>query len=274
MRLGAVEKRFAALETQLRETKTAVGEVKTKSEASTRAAGRTLAAIRDELDKARRNADEAVGEAKATAELRVRELATELASREGNYKQHRQELQRLKSEISRFSDAASKADERIGEVKTEVAAVKSALEADRTAVERAVSDLRRVKGDLGVQSGLIATNARELATLKSLNERNYFDIDLRTKAPQIVSGVTFLLKKVDPKRLRFSVEVIAADKKTEKKDRLVNEPVQFLVSKTKGPYQLQVDDLYELVVNTVTRDSVQGYLTTPKPGPNPSLAVR
>jgi hypothetical protein len=49
---------------------------------------------------------------------------------------------------------------------------------------------------------------------------------------------------------------MADDKLTEKKDKNINEPVQFYTSKAKQPY--------ELVVNTVRKDLIIGYLATPK----------
>jgi len=71
-----------------------------------------------------------------------------------------------------------------------------------------------------------------------------------------VADITLLLKKTDPKRNRYTVEVMADDKLTEKKDKNINEPVQFYTSKAKQPY--------ELVVNTVRKDLIIGYLATPK----------
>jgi hypothetical protein len=65
-----------------------------------------------------------------------------------------------------------------------------------------------------------------------------------------------LLKKTDAKRNKYTVEVYADDKRTEKKDRNINEPVQFYVAKARQPY--------ELVVNEVGKDVVKGYLATPK----------
>ena len=47
---------------------------------------------------------------------------------------------------------------------------------------------------------------------------------------------------------------MADDKLTEKKDRNINEPLQFYVSKS----------LYEIVINSVGKDTVSGYLSTPK----------
>ena len=64
------------------------------------------------------------------------------------------------------------------------------------------------------------------------------------------------LKKTDPKRNRYTIEITADDKKTEKKDRTINESLQFYTSKARQPY--------ELVVNQVQKDLIVGYLSTPK----------
>ena len=62
------------------------------------------------------------------------------------------------------------------------------------------------------------------------------------------------LKNADPKKNKFTIQVQADDKLTEKRDRNINEPLQFYVS----------NSLYEIVVNTVSKDAVAGYLSTPK----------
>jgi hypothetical protein len=64
------------------------------------------------------------------------------------------------------------------------------------------------------------------------------------------------LEKTDPKRNSYSIVVVADDKTVEKKDRTINEPVQFLLSKATQPY--------ELVVNDVKKDLISGYLSAPK----------
>ena len=63
-------------------------------------------------------------------------------------------------------------------------------------------------------------------------------------------------KKTDQKRNKYTLEVYADDKRTEKKDKNVNEPVQFYVAKARQPY--------ELVVNEIGKDVIKGYLATPK----------
>ena len=50
--------------------------------------------------------------------------------------------------------------------------------------------------------------------------------------------------------------MIADDKKVEKKDRTLNEPIQFYTMSARQPY--------ELVVNNVQKDRIVGYLATPK----------
>jgi myosin heavy subunit len=124
-------------------------------------------------------------------------------------------------------------------------------------VEKTGSDLKRVVGDMGVMSGDIATNAKELATLKELGERNYFEFDLsKTKAPQKIGDIRVALKKTDAKHNRFTMEVFADDKTVEKKDRTINEPVQLYVAGNRQPY--------EIVVNQVYKDRIVGYVSVPK----------
>jgi hypothetical protein len=142
-------------------------------------------------------------------------------------------------------------------VSTEVGTVKSDLSSTKAELDKTIASLKSVSGDLGVQSGLIATNGKELAALKALGERNYFEFNLgKTKQPQRVGDVMLQLKKADQKRNRYTLDITADDKRVEKKDKGVNEPVQFYTSKARQPY--------EIVVNEVKKDVIVGYLATPK----------
>jgi serine/threonine protein kinase len=117
-------------------------------------------------------------------------------------------------------------------------------------------------GDLGVMSGLIAHSSSELEILKQKGDRNYYDFTLHKGAVARVSTVGFQLEKVDPKKGRFTLNVIADDRTIEKKDRGLNEPLQF--------YTGREHMLYEVVVFSADKNSVTGYLATPK---NPSAPV-
>ncbi len=63
-------------------------------------------------------------------------------------------------------------------------------------------------------------------------------------------------KKVDTKRNKYNVEIMADDKRIEKKDKTVNEPVQMYVGGNRQPY--------EIVVNEVKKDTIVGYVAVPK----------
>ncbi len=210
-----------------------------------------LETLKEELEAARKQARESSAQAKADATKRAEQLTAQLAA------EQKRMQQQVTGEISEVKQAATTANTKIESVSGEVGTVKTDLSSTKSELEKTIADLKRTNGDLGVQSGLIATNAHELAALKRLGERNYFEFNLgKTKQPQRVGDITLLLKKTDPKRNKYTIEVMADDKKYEKKDKNTNEPVQFYTAKARQPY--------EIVVNTVKKDQIVGYLATPK----------
>ena len=148
----------------------------------------------------------------------------------------------------------------VSNVKTDVGSAKADIQKTQTDLAATSAKLDHAMGDLGVQSGLIAHNAGELEELKHRGDRNYYDFTLTKGTRQRVSTISMVLKKVDPKKSTFTLNVLADDKTIEKKDRTLNEPLQFYT----GPDHL----LYEVVVFTATKNGVTGYMSTPK---NPPL---
>ena len=145
----------------------------------------------------------------------------------------------------------------VSNVKTDVGGVKTDVATTKTDLANTQAQLQRVIGDAGVMSGLIATNHDQLEELKHKGDRNYFEFTLAKGAkPTLLANVTLELKKVDTKRSKFTMNVSSDDKLIEKKDKSLDEPVQFYTGK--DPV------LYELVVNTINKNSVTGYLSTPK----------
>ena len=136
-------------------------------------------------------------------------------------------------------------------VKTELGSTKPSAENHRQPDQ--------VTGDLGVQSGYIATNGKELRALKRLGERNYFEFTLLTEneAAAACRRRHPRLRKPKTKHNKYTLDVMADDKMTEKKDKNLLEPVQFYVAKAGH-------QPYELVVNNIQKDKVVGYLATPK----------
>jgi chromosome segregation ATPase len=228
--------------------------VKESSSVSIQTARRNLTSLRDELETARRQASMAAGQAKAEAQRHAEELATKLSVEQSKFEKAQQAM---KTELTQVGEAATTANTKLGEVSTEVGTVKTEVAATKGELEKTIADLKRARGDIDNQSSLIATNGKELGALRALGERNYTEFTItKSKEPKKLGDVTVLLKKADPKRNKFTIELVADDKSTEKKDRNINEPLQFYVAKARQPY--------ELVVNEVKKDTIVGYLSTPK----------
>jgi chromosome segregation ATPase len=151
----------------------------------------------------------------------------------------------------------------VGGVRNEVGGVKSDVAQTRSDLATAVSQLQSMKGDMGMQSGLIARNHDELELLKHKGDRNYYEFTLNKGEKKPVGTVTLELKKTDAKKNKLTVNVYSDDKKFEKKDKNVNEPLQFYSGKTPM--------LFELVVNSInSKNQITGYLATPKNAPSPT----
>jgi hypothetical protein len=225
------------------------------SKVNTSAAQKRIENLKSELDKSNQALASQTrtlsSQAKADALAHIDQVKSQLQTEQAKVNQQ------VSTEISEVKSAASTANTKIGEVATDVGGVKSNLTQTQADLQKTIADLKSARGDLGVQSGLIATNAGELAALKRLGERNYFEFTLpKAKDRKRVGDISLLLKKTDPKKNKYTVEVLADDKLTVKTDKSVNEPVQFYTSKAKQPY--------ELVVNQIGKDQIVGYLATPK----------
>jgi septal ring factor EnvC (AmiA/AmiB activator) len=142
----------------------------------------------------------------------------------------------------------------VGGVKMEVGNVKTDLAATKRDLEGTQRQLIDVRDSL---STAVAKNASELSELRRKGERDYVEFEIPKKnQPYKVEDIRLILKKTDPKKGKYNVVVVVDDNKLEKKDKSVNEPVQFLVGRNRVRY--------ELVVNWVQKDRAGGYLSVPK----------
>jgi multidrug efflux pump subunit AcrA (membrane-fusion protein) len=158
---------------------------------------------------------------------------------------------------AQIGQAKQEADAKIGQVTTDLTGAKGDITATKQDLEATKAKLTSTVGDLGVQSGLIARNQEELDQLKRQGERNIFELHLtRSKTPTHVGPIQITLTKTDPKKFKYTLMVVADDKTIEKKDKTADEPVQFYIHGVPRPY--------EIVVFDVTKDKVNGYLSTPK----------
>jgi hypothetical protein len=223
---------------------------------TTEAQKRHLETLKEELEAARAQARTAASQGKAEAQAYADQKVKTLEAEQARVQQAvSSEISNVKSNVQQVASAA---DAKIAGVASDVGVVKSQASATEAELQKTISDLKSVRGDLGVQSGLIATNGNELAALKLRGERNYIDVKLgKTKAPQRFGDITLLLRNTDAKKNKYTVQVMADDKLTEKKDKSINEPVQFYTAK--GGHIP-----YELVINKVDKNQIVGYLATPK----------
>jgi uncharacterized protein (DUF3084 family) len=198
---------------------------------------------------------ETLGQSLGMTQKQLEQKAQDLLNRQ------QADARRLEKENAAARQQISAVSTDVSGVKTDVGGVKTDLGNTKTELQNALSQMQKMQGDLGVQSGLIATNGKELDVLKHLGDRNYYEFTLDKGHRQAVSTVGLELKKADPKHSRFTLIVYSDDKKIEKKDRNLDEPIQFYTGKDHL--------LYELVVNNISKNRVQGYVATPKGAPIP-----
>lgn len=233
-----------------------ISNLRETSNISNQTSRRHLETMKAELEAARRAAASAAGQAKEDAIRQVAQLERKV---EVEQKRATEAVkQELTSKVEQTAAAATAANQQLSEnVNKEFSTVKTDLAASKSEIDKTIADLKKVTGDLGVTSGLVATNGKELAALKALGERSYFEFNLvKSKQAMKLADITIKLKNADLKRNKYTIELVADDKTVEKKDKSVNEPLQFYMAKYRQPC--------EIVVNEVKKDRIVGYLAQPK----------
>jgi len=251
--LDSVQHRISTLETTADSTSHALSQFRDSSkEEATEIASKLdaltqrLGVTAGDLQKARQQLAQRIKQHQESVDNK---LATELAAKASttDVDAVRQESATKLAAVQEVQDA------KLGTVSSDVTVVKTDLASARRDFARDLSDVRTTLSDG------IARNSTELALLRKKGERDYVDLDIQRnpKTPfQRIGDIQISVTKTDPKRQKYSVVILADDNHLEKRDRTVNEPVQFLV----GHDQLR----YEMVINTVNKDRIQGYLSTPK----------
>jgi chromosome segregation ATPase len=250
---SAFQRQVADLQASLDTTTHELAQFRTASEGQANelvsnvdALSKRVGVTTDDLQKARLQMAQRI---KQQQELVEQKMASELALKASST-----DVDTLRKEsANKLAEVQQEANTKLGSVSNDVSVVKEDLAAARRDFNRDLTDVKNVLSDG------IARNSSELAQLRQKGEREYIEFDLRKnqKPPfQRVGDIQLSLTKTDVKRHKYSVTIQADDNRLEKKDRTTNEPVQFLV----GRDQLR----YELVINSVSKDSIKGYLSTPK----------
>jgi len=208
--------------------------------------------------------DRLVQDEKANADLQgdLKVVTDKLKITQGQLKKARSEAAKAVEETttkltaldtSVHTELATKAgSDDLKNVDTKVGGVRTDLDTTR-------EDLKMARSEMGT---LIARNHDEIDQLRRLGERDYVEFTIAGKnKPQKVGNLTVELKGVNEKRGQYTVAMTAEDRRLEKKNRAINEPVFFYLSGTKIPE--------ELVINKVGKDTVSGYVSIPKANAQP-----
>lgn len=136
----------------------------------------------------------------------------------------------------------------------DVKAVSTGVDGVKSDLDSANQKWAAANGELGTQ---IARTHDDIEQLRRLGQRDYFEFSLNAKAgKQRVGDVTVELRGTNTKRNQYTVALYVDDMRLEKRNRAVNEPIFFY---TKGSRSS-----LELVVNSVGKDKITGYLSAPK----------
>jgi hypothetical protein len=132
-----------------------------------------------------------------------------------------------------------------------------------TDLSKTQSDLQMARSEMGT---LIARNHDEIDVLRRQGERDYTEFTINAKnQPQKVGNVTVELKGVNEKKNRANILLVVEDKKIEEKNSNMNQPVFFYISGTHQPQ--------ELVINKIGKNTISGYLSTPKMNSQPAATA-
>jgi septal ring factor EnvC (AmiA/AmiB activator) len=219
------EDKIAGLTGEISQAKQAVGDTKT-------ALQKTAAQIQAEGSRTRQELNEAIASKADAAQVQAQVQAAKTET---------------EAKIGQVSTE-------VGGVKTEVSTVKTDLATTKRDLEGTQRQLVDVKDSL---TAAVAKNSTELAELRRKGERDYFEFQIPKKNQMTkVEDIRIILTKTDEKKGKYSMKIVVDDNQLEKKDRTINEPVQFLVGRNRVRY--------ELVVNWIKKDSAGGYLSIPK----------
>ncbi len=213
-----------------------------------------LAAELRETDARLQVTSDELGKSLGLTQKQMDDRAQEIIARE---EANEAKAQRLESAQKQTAQQVNAVASDVSSVKTDVGGVKTDVAKTQNDLATTISQLQAVRGDLSSTNSVIARNHDELVLLEHKGDRNYYEFTIIKGQKKPVGTVSLLLKKADQKKSRFTLDILADDKNYEKKDRNVNEPLQFYSGKDPA--------LFEIVVNSInSKNQISGYLATPK----------
>ncbi|HEX5410881.1 MAG TPA: hypothetical protein VFZ27_03385 [Terriglobia bacterium] len=196
-----------------------------------------LGALKVELDEASRHLGTQGGELRRARDM-VAKLQTE----------HAQQVKDLKHQLALKAD-----QQQLGALTLDVSSAKSDLDKTKQNVAELVNSYGMSRTRFGT---LIARNHDEIAALRRLGERDYYEFTLVRHKPIHLASIGLDLKRTNKKHHRFTVALLVDDVWVQKDHRTIDEPIFFSTSRSQS--------FCEMVVNKVDKDFISGYISTPK----------
>ena len=214
-----------------------------------------LGNTQQEIQQLRSDLDEARTEAAKKAKAEARRYTDRLSKNVASHQRTNQEA--LMGEIHGVQEMAAGTGAKVEAVEGEITSVKEEMAETKSQIDSTDSVLNLTKDQLQAMSEWVSSNSSEIGHLRDFNDRTYLTFRLPKSGKLYkIGGVLMRLRKTEPKRHRFSIELLADDRKMVKKDHYVNEPLQFYIGDSKRPY--------EIVMTSVKKEEVMGFLATPK----------
>jgi hypothetical protein len=184
---------------------------------------------------------------------------------QGQLKKARAEAQQIREDSAKqiadmdtkvTDQLSTKADTtQVTEVSGQVGVVRTDLDATKTDLNDTKNNLQMARSELGT---LIAKNHDEIDELRKLGERDYIEFTVSGKnTEQKVGNVTVQLHSTNPAKNSYNVSLVVDDKRMNNKNGSLNQPIFFYGQGSKRAPM-------EIVVNSIDKNKVTGYLSIPK----------
>lgn len=170
-------------------------------------------------------------------------------------KLQQQRLEATNQRVNSVQSDVSSVRTDVNEMKTDVATT----QAEQASIKKSIAKVDAKTDDLGLA---IATNAKQLNVLKHKGERTFYQFAIERGAKPINLGtIKVSTPKVDVKNNRFTLIIDSDDKRIEKRDQTLNQAITF--------YSGKDPQLFEIVVNGISKKMIAGYLSVPNDAPKP-----
>lgn len=128
------------------------------------------------------------------------------------------------------------------------------LDSQGRAIDQTRQDLSSTRTEL---QGSIATNHEQIIALQRKGERNIYEFDInKSKQFSHAGPIGVSLRKANTKQQYADLKLMVDDREVSKKHLNLYEPAMFYADSVEQPMQV--------VINSITKNHIHGYISTPK----------